>query len=368
MKNDGPLKVAVIGVGHLGQHHARIYAEHPDVELVAVVDRDLDRAREIATRHKARAIADYKELEAVPDLAAVSIAVPTVAHYELADYFLNRGVHCLVEKPITNTVVHAAALVSLAKQKKLILQVGHIERFNAAVQRLRELVTRPGFIEAHRLGPFNPRVKDVGVVLDLMIHDIDIVLQIVNSPVLSVEAIGVPIFTEKEDIGNARIRFENGCIANLTVSRVTPKQTRKLRIFQRDTYISINYAEQSMEVYRRTPVKNPAPGEPNWKIVHKMEKLVREEPLKKELDHFLDCVRHGEQPQVTGEHGMSALEIAIEVTRQIREAQEKNPVMRESLAEDSSTFSGEFVGYAPDQSVPSPEAFAAADIDDEEEG
>jgi predicted dehydrogenase len=362
---DGRLQVAVVGVGHLGQHHARIYADDPNADLVAVVDTDPRRGDMIARKHRTTLIADYRELAQFPDLDAVSVAVPTVAHHEVASFLLQRGVHCLVEKPIATTVDQARDLVSLAEAKGLILQVGHIEHFNAAVMRLREMGGQPGFLEIHRLGPYDPRVKDVGVVLDLMIHDIDIALQIVNSPIQRVEALGIAIFTDKEDIANARITFENGCVANLTVSRVTPVKKRKLRIFQRDCYISINYAKQSMEIYRRVNIPSPRPGEPAAKIVRKTERLRRDEPLKLELRHFLDCVQSGAIPRVTGEHGRGALEVAIQITDLIRQAAKTNPVARESFLESS--MSGEFVGYAPESSVPLPEVFAAADLDDEDE-
>jgi len=362
------LRVAVLGVGHLGQHHARVYAELPQAELVAVVDNDAERGQMIARRHKTRWVGDYKSLMTgdVGGVDAVSVVVPTIAHYDIGKFFLERGVHCMVEKPITSTVEQATELVELARQRERILQVGHIERFNAAVVRLRQLVNRPAFIEVHRLGPYDPRVKDVGVVLDLMIHDIDIVLQLVDSPIARLESIGVALFTDKEDIANARLTFENGCIANLTVSRVTPVKKRKLRIFQPDTYLSINYAKQSMEVYRRVVVPNPEPSEASARIVRKTERLPREEPLKKELEHFLDCVSRGVQPHVTGEEAKSALEIAIQVTEQIREASQTKEVFRPMLA-PSGNLSGEFVGYAPLASVPEPSVFRDVDLDDEEE-
>jgi predicted dehydrogenase len=358
------LQVAVAGVGHLGQHHARIYADNPNVDLVAVVDSDPKRGGAIAAKNNTRLVSDYRHLAEIEGLDAVSIAVPTIAHHEIARFLLERGVHCLVEKPITRTVEEAHDLVDIARKRNLVLQVGHIERFNAAIMRLRELVESPGFIEVHRLGPYDPRVKDVGVVLDLMIHDIDIILQIVNSPIAKVEALGIAIFTEKEDIANARITFQSGCVANLTVSRVTPVKKRKLRVFQRDCYISINYAKQSMEVYRRVVIPHAKEGEPPAKIVRKSERLKRDEPLKRELDHFLQCVREGAQPNVTGEHARSALEVAIQVTELIRAAAATNPVVAESFRD----VSGEFVGYAPSGSaVPSPDLFADADIDDEDE-
>lgn len=310
------VRVAVIGVGHLGQHHARNYSELEGCKLVAVVDTDQKAATAIANKLRTQALFDYKSL--IGQVDAVSIVVPTVHHYRIAREFLEAGVHVMVEKPITSTVAEARALVNLARAKGLILQVGHIERFNAAIIKLQEFLTHPGFIESHRLGPFNSRVRDVGVVLDLMIHDIDIVLNLVRSPIVSIDAVGVPILSEREDIANARIRFENGCTANLTVSRVTPNKMRKIRIFQASTYVSIDYEKQSMEIYRKMPIENAEDGEPPAQIVRKRLRLKKEEPLKRELSHFISCVREGHEPAVTGEHGQNALEVAIQIVEQIQ--------------------------------------------------
>jgi predicted dehydrogenase len=361
------VKVAVLGVGHLGQHHARIYAEHPNAELVAVVDTDERRGREIAKKHKTRWVSHYHEI--IDEIQAASIAVPTVYHYDIARELMIKGIHCLVEKPITHSVETADALVKLAQANNLVLQVGHIERFNAAIMRLREILNNPGFIEIHRLGPYDPRVKDVGVVLDLMIHDIDIVLQCVNSPVTNIDAVGVMLFSDKEDIANARLTFANGCICNLTSSRVTPVKKRKIRIFQSDAYISINYAKQSMEVYRKVPVRGAKPGEPSHKIVRQAETLEREEPLLKELEHFLFCVDNQIEPNVTGEHATSALEVAIEVTKKVRKSVLQNPATRDTAPESvaAAVEEGSTVEMLSPNVQPSPDAFSAADIDDEDE-
>ena len=220
---------------------------------------------------------------------------------------------------IWEAVAEAHQLIELARQKGLILQVGHIERFNMAVMRLKQIVTRPAFIEAHRLGPYDARVKDVGVVLDLMIHDLDIILQLVNSPIKSVEAAGVGIYTNREDIANARINFENGCVANLTASRVTPMRKRKIRIFQKDAYISADYIEQEIELFRRVANPNPEPGQPRVSIIRSKERIRKEEPLKLELEHFLDCVIRGSEPLVRGEHGRDALELAVTIADLVHE-------------------------------------------------
>ena len=312
----GKVRVGVVGVGNLGQHHARIYAESNRCELVGVVDINQQRARQIAHQHKTKPYYDYRDI--VDSVDAVNIVVPTVAHHDITQEFLKAGVHVLVEKPICNTVDEADDLVKLATGKGLILQVGHIENFNVAVQRLKEVVSQPLFIESHRLGGFQPRVKDVGVVMDLMIHDIDIVLRIVNSRIKTIEAVGVPVLTEKEDIANARIIFENGCTANINVSRVAHKEMRKIRLFQRDTYISLDYKRQYMDVYNKVPVDAPAPGMPPAKIVHKRVRFKKAEPLKLELDHFLDCVESGGCPIVNGQQARSALQVAIEVSQMIK--------------------------------------------------
>jgi predicted dehydrogenase len=312
------VKVGVVGVGSLGQHHARNYAEMPGCELVGVADVDRKAAIRVAGRHNCQAFFDYQTL--MEQVDAVSIVVPTQYHYAIAKDFLNHDVDVLVEKPITSEVRQAVELIELARERKRIIQVGHIERFNAAIIHLNKILTQPGFIEAHRLGPYDPRVKDVGVVLDLMIHDIDIILQIVNSPIASIEAVGVPILSPREDIANARIRFENGCIANLTVSRVTPNKLRKIRIFQSDNYISLDYQKQSMEIYTRQSIEGAQEGEPQAQIVRKRIRVKKEEPLKTELEHFLECVRDGITPKVTGEHGHDALQIAVEITQQIEKS------------------------------------------------
>lgn len=310
------IRVGVVGVGHLGQHHARIYGSLPQCELVGVVDIDPRAAQKIAKAHGGRAFSDYRELFGKVD--ALSIVVPTVYHHAIASECLRQKIHLMVEKPITSTVDEAQDLISLARENQCILQVGHIERFNTAVMRLKQLVDRPMFIEGHRLGPYDPRVKDVGVVLDLMIHDLDIILQLANSPVKSVEGAGVGVYGNHEDIANARIHFENGCIANLTASRVTPNRKRKIRIFQPDTYLSIDYIEQEVEIFQRVPIPNPEPGMPAISIVRKKEKIEKKEPLKLELVHFLDCVARGSEPMVRGEHARDALMLAVEISEQVR--------------------------------------------------
>ncbi|MBN1516556.1 Gfo/Idh/MocA family oxidoreductase [Candidatus Sumerlaeota bacterium] len=314
---DHPIKTAVIGVGSLGQHHARNYAANPDCELVAVVDTDEKRAQTIAKTNKTEACTDYREL--IGKIQAASVVVPTVKHFEIAKELLESGIHVLVEKPITKSVEEAHELIQIAKANNRILQVGHIERFNAPIMELRQIVDRPAFIEAHRLGPFDPRVQDIGVVLDLMIHDLDIIRELVGeSRVVSIDAVGVSVFTQYEDIANARLHFENGCIANITASRVTPKKQRKIRLFQEDTYISIDCAKPSMEIYTKEKVTSPRPGEMPVEVIRKRKRLKKEEPLKVEISHFLDCVEKQQKPQIDGVKARDALQLAVEITEQIR--------------------------------------------------
>ncbi len=312
------IRTAVIGVGHLGQHHARNYAQNPRCKLTHVCDMNREQATKIAKMWDAKPVTDFREL--IGQVDAVSIATPTTSHFEVGIVMLENNIHCLIEKPVCDNVVNAAKLAITAGRRGLVLQVGHIEHFNMAVQRFMEILTTPRFIECHRLGPFNPRVKDVGVVMDLMIHDVDIILRMVDSPIKSIDAVGIAIVTEKEDIANARLTFESGCIANLTVSRVTPKPLRKLRVFQDDAYVSLDYAKQAMEVYRRIP--NPdfeKPGDPRYLVESKKLRIKREEPLKLELDHFLDCVERGRPPRTDGTHAMEALDVVIKITEMIRQ-------------------------------------------------
>ena len=305
------IKVAVIGVGHLGQHHARIYAELANVRLAGVVDLDFALAQNIAQLYQAKAYSNLFTLLEKEKIDAASIVVPTSVHFPVAQELLNAGIHCLVEKPITASLNEATELVRLANRKKLILQVGHVERFNVAVRELSKLLHQPRFIEAHRLSPFDPRVKDVGVVLDLMIHDLDIILAIVNSPIVALEAVGVAVLTNHEDIANAHIKFANGCIANVTASRVSPDKMRKIRIFQPDTYFSLDYALPELEVYQKVLQQ----GKPE--IAYRKVNVEKQEPLRLELQSFLSCVRAGRKPVVSGEHGRDALELALEITRLI---------------------------------------------------
>jgi predicted dehydrogenase len=295
-------RVAVVGVGHLGKHHARIYKELADVELVATVDLAPDRGT----------LADYKELYGKVD--AVSLAVPTIEHARVGRDLLEHGIDVLVEKPIASTLGEARALIEAAAAHHRILQVGHVERFNPVITAATEVATTPQFFEIHRLAAFSPRSLDIDVVLDLMIHDIDIVLSLVKSTVSEVRAVGIPVLSERADIANARIEFKNGCVANFTASRVSFERIRKLRFFQPHDYISVDYAMQkgSMVSLRMGRV-----------LERKLEPL-EGEPLRFELESFLDCVRNRRTPRVSGLDGLRALELALAINEEISRRSNKS--------------------------------------------
>jgi predicted dehydrogenase len=305
------LKAAVIGVGHLGKHHARLLGAMEDVELVAVADLDLDRAKASAAATGARTTTDYRELFDVVD--AVSIAVPTEIHHQVALPFLERGKGVLIEKPMARAVTEADELIAAAARSGATLLVGHTERYNPAVAAVWPLVSSPRFIEVHRLGSFPDRSLDIDVVFDLMIHDLDIILAMVKADVASFEAVGVPVLTSKYDIANVRLRFENGCIANVTASRISRERVRKIRFFQPDSYISIDYAEQEVEGWRLVRRGDgERPGIEGGQLPVK-----REEPLKRELTDFVTAVREKRRPLVTGEDGRRALALAQQIAERM---------------------------------------------------
>lgn len=297
------LKVAVIGVGNLGRHHARVYSELPDVELVGVIDLDEKRAGKIARRLGTSSFRDLGDLPGPVD--AVSVVVPTDSHHLVASRALAMGVHVLIEKPIALNTEEASEIIDLARKNGRVLQVGHIERFNPAILALKKILTRVGFIEVHRLAPYKREGTEVGVVLDLMIHDIDIILNIVDSPIKDIRAVGIRVLSPSEDIANARLEFENGCVANVTASRVSFDKMRKIRIFQSNAYISLDYQRQEGMIYRLE----------GGRIVREKMPLEKDEPLKLEITSFLRCVRASEEPLVPGEHGRQALRVAAEITR-----------------------------------------------------
>lgn len=307
------IKCAVIGAGYLGKFHAEKYASLPECELVAVVDIDEASAKTVAEKHGAKALTEYSSLLSVCD--AVSIVVPTSLHHQVARDFLEAGIHVLVEKPITVTVAEADELCSLAREKNLILQVGHLERFNPAILGL-DKESKPLFIESHRLSPFNPRANDVSVVLDLMIHDIDIILALVDSELERIDASGTAVLTQGTDIANARLKFKNGCVANVTASRISMKSERKMRLFRPCSYVSVDFQNRILSKHR-TGKKEMFPGIPEIES----EETVFEngDALLAEIKHFLNCIQTGEKPLVSGEAGRRALETAIQITRLLGE-------------------------------------------------
>lgn len=308
------IKVGVIGVGHLGRHHARIFSELENCELYAVVDTDLNRAQEIAAEYRTRAMTDYNDL--MGKVEAVSIVAPTVLHYQIAKDILSQGIDVLVEKPMTSTLQHARELIDLADCQKAILQVGHLERFNGAVLALEKYIDDPRFIESHRIAPFVDRGVDVDVVLDLMIHDIDIILSLVKSKARKIEAVGVPVISSKIDIANARLEFENGCLANVTASRVSLKKERKIRVFQKNAYFSLNYADS--QLYSCTIKKDAEENKPYPFHVVRSDIPVQEvEPLRAELEAFIHSCHTRKKPVVSGEEGYEALAVAFEILEKI---------------------------------------------------
>jgi predicted dehydrogenase len=315
------MQVAVVGVGSFGRNHARVYKELADegIELAAVVDANLAQAQAVAAEYGGQAFGSVGDMLArCPSLRAVSVAVPTVAHLEIARQLMERGVDVLIEKPLAISVAQADALIALAKQHGRIAQAGHLERFNPAVRATWALLTRPMFFEVHRLSVFTPRSLDVDVVLDLMIHDLDIVLKMANSPVRELRAVGLPVLTGKVDIASVRLEFESGCIANFTASRISTERVRKLRFFQPAQYVSLDYSRR--DVFSLT-VKPTAAGVPE--IAPYKPPVTTEEPLHAELRSFLQSVRQRTNPEVTLEDGRAALDLAIAIQQQMAEHQKR---------------------------------------------
>ena len=307
------VRVGVVGVGALGQHHARVYADLPGATLAGLYDVDPSRAAEVAARHGVPAFARLRELADAAD--AISVAVPTVDHHRVARTLLEAGKDVLVEKPMTAGLKEAEDLIGLASEKGAILQVGHIERFNPAVDALRKAALQPRFIEVHRLSPFSPRSLDVDVVLDLMIHDLDIVLCLDGSGAVQVDAVGVPVLTSKVDIANVRLRFASGLIANLTASRVSAEKVRKFRVFSPKTYISVDFAARSAQVYRLIQ------GDAGPEITAERMAAPDEEPLRRQLAAFVAAVRDRTVPAVTGDDGLRALTLAHTVLARMTETE-----------------------------------------------
>ena len=309
------IRAAVIGVGYLGRFHAQKYAQAADCELVAVSDSRQEARDKVAAEVGSRAVADYRELLGAVD--AVSVVTPTPAHFSIARDFIRAGAHVLVEKPITETVEEARELIEFAARHEKVLQVGHLERFNAAILAAEPHLRTPRFVECHRMAPYRERGTDVNVVLDLMIHDIDIVQTIVGAPITSIDAIGTPVFSDEIDIANARIHFANGCVANTTASRVSMKTERKLRVFVDDAYLSLDLQQKILTVIRRRTTNDP-PG-PLPAVIEE-QSLDQGDALKAEIESFLECIRAGRAPVVSGEAGLRALETAMRITEQVTQS------------------------------------------------
>jgi predicted dehydrogenase len=326
------IKIGVVGTGHLGNLHAKMYSQISTVDLVGVYDADVEKAQRVAAAYGTKAFDKLSQL--LDAVQAVNIATTTTAHYEVALEALGRGIHTFIEKPITETNDQAKTLVALAEKKKLSLQVGHIERFNPAILALEQYKIRPLFIESHRLAQFNPRGSDVAVVLDLMIHDIDLILSLVRSPVVRIDANGVAVVSESEDIANARLQFENGCVANVTASRISQNKMRKMRLFQNDAYISIDFSQGLAEVFHLVDEgdANVKPtmmlgkidmGQKKRLIVYEQPEVKEVNALKYELELFVESVMNGTEPPVTGRDGLQALEVAQEILKKISESTER---------------------------------------------
>ncbi|MDO8525903.1 MAG: Gfo/Idh/MocA family oxidoreductase [Candidatus Omnitrophota bacterium] len=298
--------VGVVGAGRLGSFHSKVYSRlQKHVKFVGVCDCNIERALEVGKKYHTASFSDYEDLFDKVD--AVSIAVPTSLHYNIAKDFLKRDIHVLIEKPVTKTISEADELINIAREKGLIIQVGHIERFNSAVMAIEPYLKKPKFIECQRLGPFYKRVDDVGVVLDLMIHDIDIVLGLMKQDVTHIEAVGLSTISDYEDVANVRLTFQDGTIADITASRVTKDVVRKMRIFQEDSYVSLDYVTQEAAIFKKTEDK----------IIKEKIKIKKKEPLKKELKSFIECVRTGKKPIVSGVEGRRALQVALDIIDKI---------------------------------------------------
>ncbi len=333
------LRTGVVGVGHMGNNHARIYSEIAGSQLTAVYDSNPDTAAGVARKYQTRATSSLEEFASLVD--AATICTPTVTHYDIGKFLLGRGLHLLIEKPIADTPEHARELAGLAAEKQCVLQVGHIERFNPVLAALESKLQNPRFLEVTRLSPYPNRSTDIGVVLDLMIHDIEIILHIVRSPVVSVDPVGISVLSKGEDIANVRFHFANGCVANLTASRISENRVRKIRVFQENAYLSLDYQNQSgyllrlaREGERESSMLGKLVGLASdtrivtdlrgHRIVREPVEIEKGEPLKIELESFLECSRAGAKPKVSGHQAADALDIALDITRRIDEADPRN--------------------------------------------
>jgi len=309
----GRLRLGVVGVGYVGELHAQKYAAMEDIDLVGLADIDFERAKDVARKYNTKGYNSHTEL--LPHVDGLSLAVPAASHYEIGHDILTYGTHLLIEKPITLKLGDADRLIEIAKRNKAILQVGHIERFNPAVVKMGSLLSKPVFIESQRLNSFIKRGTDVDVILDLMIHDLDIVLHLVNSEIEEVDAVGMPVVTDKIDIANVRIIFGNGTVANLTASRVSHESLRMVRILQPDSYISVDYGKRKISV---TQIKGDTRNPPNlFPIVNKEEEFPDSDPMADQIRSFVEAIRNGTAPKVSGDDGKKVLAVALSIIEQI---------------------------------------------------
>ncbi|MFV0416831.1 MAG: Gfo/Idh/MocA family oxidoreductase [Chthoniobacterales bacterium] len=304
-----PIRVGVAGVGHIGINHARLYSELPNCTLSAIYDSNPKSAAKAARKYNAPVAETIEEFSQLID--AASVATPTFTHHEIGQQLLAKGKHLLIEKPIAENSHDAHDLADLAKKHNSILQVGHVERFNPALQALEEKLNNPRFLEVTRLSPYPNRSTDIGVVLDLMIHDLEIILHLVRSPVKSIDSVGIAVLSKQEDIANVRIRFENDCVANVTASRISMTKVRKIRVFQENAYLSLDYQKQSGKMYSLQDGK---------RIKRHRVQIIKGEPLRNELEAFVNCATQGSQPRVTGQEAAIALDLALEISREIEAA------------------------------------------------
>jgi predicted dehydrogenase len=312
-------KVGVVGVGKMGEYHVGVLSEMREVDLVGVVDSDQERAKKISEQYKTRSYNNYKDL--FNEVDAVVVAVPTSLHYAIGKEFIEAGIHTLLEKPCTDDLSKAEELFDLAEKKKIILHIGHVERFNGAVQELFKIVKDPIYIECRRMSPFSSRIKDDGVVLDIMIHDIDIVLKLVNSTVVNINVTGNSIFSKRDDLINAQIEFENGCIANILASRVSQNKVRTLEVTQKESSILLDYTEQEIFVHRQSSSESQlSPGSLRYKQESLIERIFvhKDNPLKLELKHFIDCAENGSQSKLAIKKELNSLQIALQILSQFK--------------------------------------------------
>jgi len=317
---DGPLRIAVIGVGHLGQHHARIYDEFEGIDLVGVADIDENQGRKISRKHHTKYVEDFRDL--MPEIDAASVVVPTEHHYSVGKTLMKNDIDCLIEKPMVQNLKEAEELYQLSCDRDVLLQVGHIERFNTAFDAARDYIDDPRYIEVNRLGPFTERSIDIGVVLDLMIHDIDIILSFMDSPLREIKSVGVSVLSDYEDLTNTRLEFENGCVANLTASRMSMESRREIKIFQDKNYVSLDYMDQDVKVWR---LKNGKANSMDDVEVYKPH-VENGESLKRELSHFVKCIREGREPVVSGNEGRDAIKVGLDVVEAMKRENQLNGI------------------------------------------